>query len=257
VLICFFLFVGSWGHAATKLNLDRLSGEDIARVDSILAKKAPMIREKDRQGTLPLLNFQELYQDLDKKEKKFLDAIRKLKPKDLNVKTPFQGISPEKPKLDKTERRVLDINGKRTIIRPQYLRTEVREAYEKMMEQMKRDIGKDLPVKSAFRSSAYQLYSFIFFLRKHDYSLKKTATLNALPGYSEHGNIKHQALDFISLCGVDANRPAKEFAMLEEYKWLIQHASKYGFSLSYPPGNPYGIAFEPWHWQYVGKTKKD
>jgi D-alanyl-D-alanine carboxypeptidase len=28
----------------------------------------------------------------------------------------------------------------------------------------------------------------------------------------------------------------------------MQHADRFGFRLSYPYGNPHGMAYEPWHW---------
>jgi len=35
--------------------------------------------------------------------------------------------------------------------------------------------------------------------------------------------------------------------------WLQNHATQYGFVLSYPPGkDETGYEFEPWHYRYIG-----
>ncbi|HET8898269.1 MAG TPA: M15 family metallopeptidase [Rhodanobacteraceae bacterium] len=75
--------------------------------------------------------------------------------------------------------------------------------------------------------------------------LDDALAINAAPGYSEHQ----------TGCAVDLTTPGVpaadgRFARSKAYRWLLQHAGDYGFQLSYPPGNAYGIEFEPWHWRY-------
>lgn len=65
----------------------------------------------------------------------------------------------------------------------------------------------------------------------------------AAPGHSEHhtgraldlGSPEHLALE-------------EEFANTLAFRWLRDQAGSFGFRLSYPPGNPHQIGFEPWHW---------
>jgi D-alanyl-D-alanine carboxypeptidase len=65
----------------------------------------------------------------------------------------------------------------------------------------------------------------------------------AAPGYSEHHT--GRAVDI----GVPGERPLTEdFAATPAFVWLSTHAGTFGFTLSYPKGNPNGIAYEPWHW---------
>ncbi len=73
--------------------------------------------------------------------------------------------------------------------------------------------------------------------------LAEIVRMNAAPGYSEHHT--GRAVDIGA-----PGEPALEesFADSTAYRWLVQHAEVYGFRLSYPPRNPHGIAFEPWHW---------
>jgi D-alanyl-D-alanine carboxypeptidase len=118
-----------------------------------------------------------------------------------------------------------------------------------MMDAMQNDLGKRLYVESGYRSSAYQLYLFIFYLKNHDYSIRETTKWVALPGYSEHGAPRVQAIDFISSDGISGEENPRLFEDLQEYAWLIENARQYGFLLSYPKGQP-GITFEPWHWHY-------
>lgn len=65
----------------------------------------------------------------------------------------------------------------------------------------------------------------------------------AAPGYSEHHS--GRAIDI----GTPGDPPLDEgFAATPAFQWLGTHAGDHGFILSYPPGNPHGIAYEPWHW---------
>jgi zinc D-Ala-D-Ala carboxypeptidase len=65
----------------------------------------------------------------------------------------------------------------------------------------------------------------------------------AAPGYSEHHT--GRAIDI----GTPDEPPLVEgFADTPAFRWLRRHAGKFGFSLSFPGGNPHGISYEPWHW---------
>jgi D-alanyl-D-alanine carboxypeptidase len=95
---------------------------------------------------------------------------------------------------------------------------------------------------SAYRSIEYQ----------HQLIAKKIASgqaiddilkVNAAPGFSEHHT--GRAIDIGT-----SNCPAvvEEFEKTLAFQWLESNAGSYGFSLSYPRNNRYGIAYEPWHW---------
>jgi len=67
--------------------------------------------------------------------------------------------------------------------------------------------------------------------------------VSAYPGHSEHHT--GRALDI----GTSDSPPLEEaFAATPAFVWLQQHAAAFGFTLSYPAGNPAGVIFEPWHW---------
>lgn len=71
-------------------------------------------------------------------------------------------------------------------------------------------------------------------------SIEQLLTWIAAPGYSEHHT--GRALDFECV-------PAEmEFENTRAFDWLCQNASGFGFELSYPHDNAYGLIYEPWHW---------
>jgi hypothetical protein len=253
------VFVASLAEA--RLNLEKLSETDIARVREILDKIDPVIKERSKTNTLVTLTFDELYQPLSKTERRFLRQFLHLNPKKLDVKIPYRGMASGKEKLVKVvgqKVKVLprDKEKYKVDVRElpiQFLPPDVFESFTLMMKAMEKDIGKRLFVQSAYRSSAYQLYLFIFYLKKHHYSIKETARFVALPGFSEHGCVKHQALDFINADGVDGQGGTREFEILPEFVWLQARAKEFGFFLSYPKDSLAGINYEPWHWRHDGR----
>ncbi|NEG79290.1 D-alanyl-D-alanine carboxypeptidase family protein [Bifidobacterium avesanii] len=68
----------------------------------------------------------------------------------------------------------------------------------------------------------------------------------AVPGTSEHE---------LGLA-VDVNAAGMNDAAANQkvYAWLAEHAAQYGFVLRYPDGGTAvtGVAYEPWHYRYVG-----
>ncbi|HUR57951.1 MAG TPA: M15 family metallopeptidase [Opitutaceae bacterium] len=67
--------------------------------------------------------------------------------------------------------------------------------------------------------------------------------LVAAPGFSEHHT--GRAIDIGSPEHIELD---EEFAGTAAFRWLEQHAPRFGFKLSYPRDNPHGIGYEPWHW---------
>lgn len=106
--------------------------------------------------------------------------------------------------------------------------------------------GVNLTVVSGYRSIEEQKRTFAkhFIDKKHpsEEEVKDRVKLSAPPGYSEHS----------TGLAIDINSTNRSFAMTKEYKWLQAHAGEYGFEMAYPENNEQGVAFEPWHWHYVG-----
>jgi LAS superfamily LD-carboxypeptidase LdcB len=236
--------------AHAELNIQRLSDEDIQKVKTLIEHLTPLIQDRQKQENISTLTFEELYTPLTKEEQAFLKSFQALDAKKLGVKIPFRGIATGHESLVMIKDQKVIMNGKETVLAPQFLPKDVYENYLHMIDAMEKDIGKRLYVESGYRSSAYQLYLFVYYLQNHDYSIRETVKWVALPGYSEHGSPEHQAIDFISVNGISGETDPAQFEALEEYKWLLQNASKFNFTESYPKNAPAGITYEPWHWRW-------
>ncbi len=96
--------------------------------------------------------------------------------------------------------------------------------------------GISLSVSSAYRSFATQS------------SLKSNYTVSYGSGANRFSADQlGTTLDFIEEGGTLVT-----FADTKAYGWLLEHAYRYGFILSYPKENTY-YQYEPWHWRFVGK----
>lgn len=126
---------------------------------------------------------------------------------------------------------------------PQYFHTNALPFLEEMIkEAMDDDV--DLMVISAYRSFDHQS------ALKGQYTQvygSGANTFSADQGYSEH-----QLGTTIDFGTSDLTSALASFADTEAYRWLLQNAHKYGFTLSYPEDNSFYI-FEPWHWRFVGE----
>lgn len=238
--------------ARGELNVKRLPEQDIQTVKTILKKMIPVIQEREKKRNLATLSFKELEAPLSKGEKKFMRQFLKMSPKKYGIKTTWRGYAEGIKDLVVVEDQTIQKGDKKQWIPPQFVPRNVYAAYQAMMKAMEKDLGTRLRIDSAYRSSAYQLYLFLYYLQNHNYSILETAEWNAFPGYSEHGDPKHQALDFINEKGINGENNPEEFAVLPEYKWLLKNARRFGFVLSYPKSSEQGIGFEPWHWRYEG-----
>lgn len=131
-----------------------------------------------------------------------------------------------------------DIYGRRLRLSP-----ETRDAWQEMRAAARAD-GVELVAISGYRSRAKQVDLVRAKLRR-GMALREALSINAVPGYSEHHG--GYALDI----GTPGSPAAEEvFEHTAAFRWLQAHASAYGFSLSYPRGNPRGIRYEPWHWAW-------
>lgn len=104
------------------------------------------------------------------------------------------------------------------------------------------DQGIELQLVSAFRSIEYQL-GIIERKLARGIPMHEILRVSAAPGFSEHHS--GRCVDFTTP-GFDALEEV--FEQSPAFAWLQRLASCHGFALSYPRGNPHGIAYEPWHW---------
>ena len=144
----------------------------------------------------------------------------------------------------------------------QRITKEAAVALEALICAMEKYFGTDTPpitVTSGYRS--YDMQKYLFESSANDYekmgySREKAenfaARYTARPGESEHQS---------GLC-VDMHDRATattDFENSPYYVWLCENAQHFGYILRYPKGKEdiTKIAFEPWHWRYVGKENAE
>jgi D-alanyl-D-alanine carboxypeptidase len=130
----------------------------------------------------------------------------------------------------------LDIHG-----RERYLTPEAAAGWMDLQAAAGRD-GVTLQLVSAFRSLEYQRQIFERKLASGR-PLEQILEVNAAPGYSEHHTGR----------AVDLTTPGcppleEEFETTAAFDWLVRQGGRFGFALTYPRGNRFGVAYEPWHW---------
>ena len=116
------------------------------------------------------------------------------------------------------------------------------------MQNAASDSGLNLILISAFRSYAYQ-EEILQRKLSQGISWSDILSISAFPGFSEHHT--GRAIDIGSPNSLDLT---ESFEHTAEFEWLSDQAALFGFHMSYPRDNPFGIAYEPWHWafQYAG-----
>ena len=100
----------------------------------------------------------------------------------------------------------------------------------------------ELLLVSAFRTVDYQRSIFDRKLAK-GVAIDEILQVHAAPGYREHHT--GRAVD-IATRGCP---PLTEtFEETQAFMWLTANALRFGFEMTYPRNNPYGMVYEPWHW---------
>ena len=122
------------------------------------------------------------------------------------------------------------------------LRAIAEEALEELSAAAAGD-GIILTVGSAYRSASYQAQ--VYEREVAMYGREVADRESAQPGKSQHQ--LGLTLDFTPIDDAFAQTPAS--------RWLLNNASRYGWSLSFPDGYEEitGYRWESWHYRYVGK----
>ncbi|PXX43107.1 M15 family metallopeptidase [Undibacterium pigrum] len=124
----------------------------------------------------------------------------------------------------------------------QYLLTPAANLAWQAMKQAASQDGIALLMISAFRSIARQ-NEIISNKLAEGKTLEDILLVCAPPGYSEHHT--GRAIDIAT-----PEDPELEisFDTTTAFAWLQNNAWRFGFHMSYPPGNSSGFQYEPWHW---------
>lgn len=150
-------------------------------------------------------------------------------------------LYPEPDRLVETE---ADYYG-----RPQRLTPEAFAAWQAMKQAAARE-QITLHLISAYRDLDYQ-QGLIARKLAAGQSLAEILRVNAAPGFSEHHT--GRAID-VGTTGCAAL--VEEFENTAAFQWLANNASAFGFRLSFPRDNPFGIDYEPWHWCFENSSRR-
>jgi len=125
-------------------------------------------------------------------------------------------------------------------------RPETVQAFEEMSAAASTE-GLGLHVIWAYRSPVLQKEQFEE--AERTYGPGRGIRWLAPPGYSEHQT--GWVLDIGDLSDPEADDNPL-FERTGAFRWLKTNAHRFGFELSFPPGNWQGVGYEPWHWRFVG-----
>lgn len=98
-----------------------------------------------------------------------------------------------------------------------------------------------LTIISAFRSVEHQA-GIVKRKEAAGQSPEQIYIVSSAPGHSEH----HTGY------ALDINELTQGFENTHAYEFLVKRAKEFGFELSFSRGNHQGIAYEPWHWRFIG-----
>lgn len=133
-----------------------------------------------------------------------------------------------------------DFRGREVLLSP-----EAAGAWIALRREARKD-GIELLLISGFRSYRRQA-GIIKRKLAAGQTLREVLRYSAYPGFSQHHT--GRAVDI----GCPGCPPlVREFERTAAYAWLRRHAGGFGFKLTYPAGNPFGMGFEPWHWFHRG-----
>jgi D-alanyl-D-alanine carboxypeptidase len=121
---------------------------------------------------------------------------------------------------------------------------EALPALKKMLNAARAE-GINLTLVSGFRNMKRQHYLFYDIAKKRGQTPEERAKVSAPPGHSEH----HTGMAFDFDDGETPVHLEESFAHTKAGRWLKKNASRFGFEMSFPPGNTQGVAYEPWHWR--------
>ena len=131
--------------------------------------------------------------------------------------------------------------GHNLVGRMQRLTVAAAEKWQAMVEAAAAD-GVTLLIVSGFRSVEYQA-RLIRTKINAGQEIADILEVNAAPGHSEH----HTGLA-VDIATPGSRPLTEDFEESEAFHWLAVNAASFGFAMSFPRDNPWGIIYEPWHW---------
>lgn len=110
-------------------------------------------------------------------------------------------------------------------------------------------------IRSGYRSYYHQADTYASWVQKLP---DRAGYISAQPGHSEHQlglAVDFGSPELAALVGDQGVEFHTDFDKTHESRWLTEHSQEYGFTMSYPVNAIAwtGLAYEPWHFRYVGK----
>lgn len=126
------------------------------------------------------------------------------------------------------------------------------EELNQMMSEIKKDGITNIWIQSSYRSVKEQTDLYNQHINKY---IKQGKTLEEAEDLTLQYLNKPGGSDHNLGLAVDFNYVDNTFENTKAFKWLTENAEEYGFILRYPKGKQdiTQIAYESWHWRYVGK----
>jgi len=128
------------------------------------------------------------------------------------------------------------------------LRREALEVFMRMIDDAGA-AGVKIGILSAYRDAYYQSHLYYNAIKRHGVFQNSVAK----PGHSEHqlGTACDLTTDEIG------SALSGSFDQTAAFRWLMDHMTDYGISLSYPKykENITGYVYEPWHYRYWGEER--
>ena len=214
---------------------------------------------------LIIMGIVKLFQKEEPIETLSNDNITEVSSVDKPVEKPIENPVQEQPKVKKeiTDWRLTLANYENIL--PDDFEVEVEEIADdrmfearaiddlkKMINAMGKDGISNVWVQSAYRSVERQKELYDNSVQKY---LKQGKTQDEAEKLTEEYINKPGSSDHILGLAVDFNYVDNKFEDLDGFKWLKENAENYGFILRYPKDKEEitKIAYESWHWRYVGQ----
>lgn len=214
---------------------------------------------------LLIIGIVKLFQKEESVETSSNDSTTQVSAVDQPIEKPIENPTQEKPKVKKeiTDWRLTLANYENIL--PDDFEVEVEEIADdrlfdaraiddlkKMINAMGKDGISNVWVQSAYRSVERQKELYDNSVQKY---LKQGKTQDEAERLTEEYINKPGSSDHNLGLAVDFNYVDNKFEDLDGFKWLQKNAEDYGFILRYPKDKEdiTKIAYESWHWRYVGK----
>lgn len=200
-----------------------LSHQERKIITSVLKR----VENEKKNSEVRIISFDFLFKLLNKDEEILVRKFRDINPLAYGFKGCYLGIQKVPNNLVAIHNQKYKSKEKTKKIEIQYLPRPVYLAYKKLNIALHQETQKKLLVSSGYRSLAYQVVIFLWYLNFYKFNFQKTIKRVAISGYSEHGFPKGQAVDFITLDGIPTDEKPLNFAKTIEYKWLLKNADKF------------------------------